>query len=70
MSKTNECRICKSSNVVQLTTNNKIYGLVELVAPDKVNLNNFLPVHAFCCKDCGHIELIHIQPEVIQIDKN
>ena len=61
-----ECPICKSKNIVKLTNDTKIYGLVSLKAPDNVDLNHFLPVHAFCCKGCGYISLFHIQPDAIK----
>lgn len=60
-----ECPICKSKNIVKLTDDNNVYGLVSLRSPDKVDLNNYLPVNAFCCKDCGYVPLFHIQPDAI-----
>lgn len=62
-----ECPICKSKDIVKLTNENSIYGLVQIKAPSTVDLNTLLPVHALCCKNCGHIELIHIDPKAISI---
>lgn len=63
-----QCPICNSTNIVKLTKDTKFNGLVEIIAPATVNINKLIPVHVFCCKECGHIELQHISPKSIQID--
>lgn len=60
-----KCPICNGTNIVKLTNDQKICGLVEIVAPATVNIQNLIPVHVFCCKDCGHVELQHISPKSI-----
>jgi len=69
LNKITECPICKSKNIVELTNETKAYGLVKVTPPANVILDNFIPVKVFCCKDCGHIELKHVDPKVITIDK-
>ena len=61
-----ECFCCKSKNIVQLSDENKVYGLVQITPPANVNYSTLIPVNVFCCKDCGHIELVHVQPQAIQ----
>ncbi len=68
MDKITTCSKCNGKNVVKLTNEKNVYGLSKLEAPSTVDLNHFLPVDVFCCKECGHIELIHRDPSVIQID--
>lgn len=60
-----ECPICKSKNVVELTDETKAYGLVKITPPANVILDNFIPVKVFCCKNCGHIDLKHINAQAI-----
>lgn len=61
-----ECPMCKKKNIAFISDNKTAYGLVQLNEPDKVNLTRVIPVHVYVCKDCGHVELVHINPKAIQ----
>lgn len=66
-----KCLHCNSDNVVVLGDENRVYGLVSIEAngtEPTVDLNNMLPVIATVCKNCGKVELIHINAKAI--DKN
>lgn len=64
------CSHCNSKNTKVLGNDNQIYGLVSLTSDVNgetiVNTNTVLPVIAIVCKDCGHIELIHINAKAIE----
>lgn len=61
-----ECPICKSNNIVTLTDKDHAYGLVQLIAPATVDAKTFLPVNAYMCKNCGNVQLQHIDPKAVK----
>lgn len=63
------CSHCNSKDIVALGNEQQIYGLVSLKIHDDettADLNSFLPVIATVCRDCGTIELIHINAKAIK----
>ena len=65
-----KCSHCNSDDITTMGSENSIYGLVNVVIDETgkttVNLNQLMPVVATVCRNCGHIDLIHINPKAIQ----
>lgn len=64
------CSHCNSNDVTTLGNENQIYGLV-VIEPNNngemcPNINHFLPVIATVCKNCGHVDLVHINAKAIE----
>ncbi len=62
------CPHCNSNDIGVLGNENTCYGLVCIKTDnDQVtpNLNNFIPVVATVCRNCGHVELIHINSKTV-----
>lgn len=64
--KIKNCSHCNSSNYSILGNENQAYGLVSIKPDNNIDYNTLLPVIAVVCKDCGHIDLIHINAKAIQ----
>lgn len=61
-----ECPICKSNNVITLTDKDHAYGLVKITAPDNADFNTLLLVNVYMCKDCGNVQLQHVDPKAVK----
>ena len=60
------CPHCNSSNLVPLGNEQQAYGLVSITSNNTVDYNKLLPVMPIVCKDCGHIDLVHINVKAIE----
>ena len=58
--KIENCPHCNSNNIVVKGNEKECYGLVNIKENNVADYNTFLPVIAVVCKDCGHVELVHI----------
>lgn len=64
------CSHCNSNDVAVLGDENQVYGLVVIKSNNDnemiPNLNNYLPVIATVCRNCGHVDLIHVNAKRIE----
>lgn len=60
------CPHCNSQNCVALGNEHQIFGLVSITENNTIEYNKFLPVMPIVCKDCGHLEFIHINAKAIK----
>ena len=63
------CSHCGGTNQIVLGNDNQVYGLISIRQDNTFEYNKCLPVMPIVCKDCGHIELVHINVDAIK-DKN
>lgn len=62
------CPHCNSNDIAVLGNKNECYGLVNIKSDNgeiTANFNKFLPVISTVCRNCGHVELIHINSKQI-----
>lgn len=64
--KINNCPHCNSNNYAIMGNETEAYGLVSIKAGNVVDYNTLLPVIAIVCKDCGHVDLVHINAKALQ----
>lgn len=60
------CPHCNSSNYKVLGDEQQVYGLISIKSDNTFEYDKCLPVMPIVCKDCGHIELVHINAKAIQ----
>ena len=53
-----KCPNCEKTNWIKNTSLSALITLEpKLIQKFKVNMNNFIPVRAYLCNECGYIEL-------------
>ena len=63
--KITNCPHCKSNDFAILGDDSHCYGLVSIEKNNIANFNSFLPVIAIICRNCGHVEFVHINSKKI-----
>lgn len=60
------CPHCNGKNFAIMGNEKEIYGLVSIKAGNIIDVNSLLPVIAIVCKECGHVELVHVNAKAIE----